>query len=87
MNSSLGTINYRAVLVLLAGEQQGVVTRQKWVGRDFMRWKGIKEKWLAVVQQTDANTIWHKQLFVLAATANALWPELWLGGSQQGGSV
>lgn len=45
-----------------------------------MRWKGIKEKWLAVVQQTDANTIWHKQLFVLAATANALRPELWLGG-------
>lgn len=75
------------MLELMTGEQRGLVARLKWVGWNIMRWKGIKEKEHAVVQQTDPNTIWHKQIFVLAATENPLRLELQLGGSKQGSSV
>lgn len=42
---------------------------------------------VCAVKQTDANTTWHKQIFVLAATANPLCLQFLVGASKQGSSV
>lgn len=42
---------------------------------------------VCAVKQTDANTAWHKQIFVLAATANPLCLQFLGGASKQGSSV
>lgn len=42
---------------------------------------------VCAVKQTDAYTTWHKQILVLAATANPLCLQSQVGGSKQGSSV